>query len=529
MGSTTGSSLLKSDSAASSHHFFHSVIDAIDAHTVVVDSTGRIVAVNEAWRAFVARNGGRFPHVLEGAEYVKACETATGCPDDESIEPVLNAVLKGKSASSELAYACATPLGYKHFRAAIRGFEHESNRFAVITHHDITDVTHVAQLARISESRLRMIIESSPDCIMRVDADGNLLSINKAGLDMWEVKGLDAIRGGKVAKFVADEYKRVFMQDIADASRSELQSSYSTAGTREIEVIGLRGTRQTVEYRCVRLPSPGSAAPDADVLIVARDVTWRKSAEELRISAERREALAQLAGGIAHEFNSMLLAAATYLDSVTLEIDCHVDNQDAESLQPVGKAAALIQQAQSLSASLLELFAGPDVPHLSTLALNPWLDECTRRLAEALPGDMRVTCGEVPDDLVAIADTLALDQVVRILLSNAADATQGNCSVSVEAIHASGGAMNDVGEQRIEIRVSDDGPGVPERDRSRIFEPFFTTRSRSRRSGLGLAIASRLVEHQGGSLRYEPNQPTGSIFVISLRSTAVLGVSESTE
>ena len=74
------------------------------------------------------------------------------------------------------------------------------------------------------------------------------------------------------------------------------------------------------------------------------------------------------------------------------------------------------------------------------------------------------------------------------------------------------------GEVGVEIRIVDDGPGIPATDRDRVYEPFFTTRNRSRRSGLGLAIASRLVEQAGGSLSFEPNIPHGCIFVIRLRN-----------
>ena len=68
----------------------------------------------------------------------------------------------------------------------------------------------------------------------------------------------------------------------------------------------------------------------------------------------------------------------------------------------------------------------------------------------------------------------------------------------------------------IEIRVSDDGPGIPEDLRARVFELGFSTKARSYRSGLGLAIAARLVEQFGGSIAYEPNTPKGSMFAIRL-------------
>jgi len=64
------------------------------------------------------------------------------------------------------------------------------------------------------------------------------------------------------------------------------------------------------------------------------------------------------------------------------------------------------------------------------------------------------------------------------------------------------------------IDVLDRGPGIPESVSSRLFRPFFTTSSHG--TGLGLYIARELVEANGGTIRYEPNRPSGSRFVVEL-------------
>ncbi|MFO0858392.1 MAG: ATP-binding protein [Phycisphaerales bacterium] len=507
-GAAAAKSAEKVHDAVSSPDFYRSVIDAIDAHTVVVDRDGRIVAVNDAWRDFVARNGGRFPDVLEGAKYLAVCETATGSPDADAMKPLLQDVLQG-GEHRELSYVCRTPLGNKHFRAAIRGFSHGDARFAIITHHDVTQLQLIAEQASVSEAQLRLIVESSPDCIMRVDRACRVLSVNKAGLALFEANGAARNVGDNILKVLTPESFSLLASDVAAACKDGETSA------RQLEFTGLRGAKRCVEFRCVRLSAAGECGGRGDrgecepqVLLVMQDVSWRKTAEELRIGAERREALAQLAGGIAHEFNSMLLAAATYLDGAG------VTDGASQTRDPlVVKASTLVQQAQSLSASLLELFAGPEAIQLASLQLQSWLPECVERLTAALPDTMSIRCEHVAAKSDVQADAIALEQVLRILISNASDATEQVGTVRVETASVRDGANH-----WIEIYVRDNGPGVPERDRMRIFEPFFTTRSRSRRSGLGLAIASRLVEHQGGALRYEPNQPSGSMFVIRLRA-----------
>jgi signal transduction histidine kinase len=67
------------------------------------------------------------------------------------------------------------------------------------------------------------------------------------------------------------------------------------------------------------------------------------------------------------------------------------------------------------------------------------------------------------------------------------------------------------------IAISDTGCGIPEKIRTRVFEPFFTTKPVGTGTGQGLAIArSIVVEKHGGSLRFEPNQPQGTIFYVSI-------------
>lgn len=237
-----------------------------------------------------------------------------------------------------------------------------------------------------------------------------------------------------------------------------------------------------------------------------QDISDRTRTEAQIAKASRREALATLAGGIAHEFNSTLLAAGTYLYGAEAE--------SGAAAASIRKAAALIQQGQSLSASLLELFAGPEQAEIPRLVVATWLPECIGRLSEIVP-QTRVSLAPIPESMPVWADPLSLEQVLRILLTNAADALEGDGEVRVSTSPRSkAGAARDL----VEIRVTDNGPGIPSVHRDHIFEPFFTTRDRSRRSGLGLAIASRLMEHAGGSLSYEPAVPRGSTFVIRLRT-----------
>ena len=110
---------------------------------------------------------------------------------------------------------------------------------------------------------------------------------------------------------------------------------------------------------------------------------------------------------------------------------------------------------------------------------------------------------------------LGLEQVLRNLLFNAVDALgdKGN-------VHIAASRVIDSAPEICEIRVSDNGPGVPTELRDKLFNAGCITRSHSHRSGLGLTIARRILEQFGGTISYQPNTPAGSIFVIRLLTPA---------
>ncbi|HYD01092.1 MAG TPA: ATP-binding protein, partial [Phycisphaerales bacterium] len=219
--------------------------------------------------------------------------------------------------------------------------------------------------------------------------------------------------------------------------------------------------------------------------------------------ARSEDGVATLAGAVAHELNSLLLAAGTYLQAAA----GGATGPDAS----ISRAAALTQQAQLLSASLLELFSGPQLPEPPLVDIGSWLPACIDRLAGMLPPGTSLRLEPIEGRPHVRVDPLALEQVLRVLIANAADALNNKGEISVSARR---GPSDPFG---VEISVSDQGTGIPPADRDRVFEPVFSTRNRSRRSGLGLALAARLVEQAGGSLTHQPNEPRGSTFSVRMR------------
>jgi signal transduction histidine kinase len=119
-----------------------------------------------------------------------------------------------------------------------------------------------------------------------------------------------------------------------------------------------------------------------------------------------------------------------------------------------------------------------------------------------------------PDSVLADVDVAGIRTVLRNLLDNAIKYSLPDSGPVTVAIDA---------RTDVTIRVTDDGPGIPEADRATLFEPFFRVdRSRSKKtggSGLGLSIAKRIVEAHGGTIVAESNPGRGVSFVVTLPRT----------
>ena len=142
------------DSFDRSGAFMKGVLDAIAACTVIVDSAGRIVTLNRAWRQFAEENGGDGPAVKEGANYLHVCDKAADAYAEAAlIAKRLRSVLAGGADPEPVEYECHCPSELRWFQAAIHGFDWNGERFAVVMHHNVNVVRASADREALLERR----------------------------------------------------------------------------------------------------------------------------------------------------------------------------------------------------------------------------------------------------------------------------------------------------------------------------------------------------------------------------------------
>jgi two-component system sensor histidine kinase UhpB len=130
-----------------------------------------------------------------------------------------------------------------------------------------------------TQERLRTIIDSEPDCVKQVDAEGRLLDMNPAGLAMIQAESIEQVRGLEIAQVVAPEYRAAFN----DLHRSVFAGS---SGTLEFEIIGLKGKRSWLATHAV--PLRDASGTIRAVLGITRDISRRRIAERALVESEER-------------------------------------------------------------------------------------------------------------------------------------------------------------------------------------------------------------------------------------------------
>lgn len=154
-------------------------------------------------------------------------------------------------------------------------------RFALAVVRDISELKAAEAALKASESRLRQILNSDPECVKIIDTDGSLVDMNPAGLRLIEAESVEQARGADLLYLVVPEQRDRYLAAMARAfaGQSDIQ---------EFEIIGLRGTRRWIEQHVVSLAREDAAAPPFQLVAVSRDITARILAAEAIAEHQRR-------------------------------------------------------------------------------------------------------------------------------------------------------------------------------------------------------------------------------------------------
>jgi signal transduction histidine kinase len=265
-------------------------------------------------------------------------------------------------------------------------------------------------------------------------------------------------------------------------------------------------------------PVPATDGRTEWVGCMVSDVTERRRAAELLVQAERMEAIARVAGGVAHEVNNMMTVItgfSGFLEGSLPAGDPRV-NDVAEIHRAADRAAGITRQLLAYSRQQMLL--------PTRLDLNLLVQQSVPVFARLLGHGVRLALDLGPDVPLVRADQAQLEQVLVNLALNARDAMagQGTLTVTTDTFSLAEGQRAHWPGVRMPVgryarlTVSDTGHGMDAATRARIFEPFFTTKASGQGSGLGLATVYGIVKQSGGYIWVYSEVGHGTAFKIYL-------------
>ena len=360
-------------------------------------------------------------------------------------------------------------------------------------------------------ARLISAIEQVCESIVITDPDGNIVYVNPAFERITGYSRQEAL-GKNPSVLKSGRQPREFYSQLWNTLKSgEAWSGRFTNRAKDGHIFLEEATIAPIFDRSGKI---------ANYVAVKRDVTQENALQEQLHQSQKMDAIGRLAGGVAHDFNNMLMVIVSYAELLASSLP--------ES-DPLRTHTAQILRAAQRSASLtrqLLAFSRKQVLAPQVLDCNAIVSETSSMVRRLISENIDLSCNLAGDLWPVKADADQIVQVILNLCVNSRDAMPngGSLVVSTRNHHAPPAGGPAVGlypsaeadQGWVEISVSDTGIGMSLDVQERLFEPFFTTKECGKGTGLGLATVYGIVQQSGGHIRVESEPGRGSTFFVCL-------------
>jgi two-component system sensor kinase FixL len=469
--------------------FMGELFDGISEEIMVVDRDYRIVDVN---RTFTQRYG------IEKVEVVgKKCfqvKEGAGLPCDSEAKtcPLKEAEKKGQTIQMTHSHRMASG-DMKDHMLIMYPIKAQDNKIAYFVEivRDETNYRNAIRQLQASEQRFRTILDTATNAVLSIDEDHKLILFNDAAERIFQYRR-EEILGKNLNILIpaqyGDHYR--YVRRFLDKRESDLVG----------KTISLTALRKTGEEFPIEL-SLSFMEMEGKVTFTAiiRDVSEEKQLERKLLQSERLAAVGQAVAHVVHELKNPLMIIGGFTGQIRKGLSNDKDlNKLDMILEELARLERLVAGLGDFTKTYRLVKRYADV--------NSVITDVIKIISELYHQDQygfRVYLSENVPEISCDPDKLK--QVFINIISNGIEAMADGGIITVSSRRTRDG---------IEVRITDEGVGIPETSLAHIFEPFYTTRKRG--SGLGLSISYRIVEAHEGEITAVSAPGRGTTFIVRL-------------
>ncbi|MGD8982881.1 MAG: PAS domain S-box protein [Desulfobacteraceae bacterium] len=356
---------------------------------------------------------------------------------------------------------------------------------------DVTEYRELIRNLHASENRLRAILDTATDAVLSIDENHRIILYNNAAQRIFGYSR-EEVLGEDLNLLIPSKYG-----DDGQYVRRFLETKESDIVGKTISLTGLRknGEEFPMELSLSFLEMPGGITFTA----IIRDISVHQQLEKKLLQSERLAAVGQAAAHVAHEIKNPLMIIGGFSSQIKLRLEDEKDVQKLEMiLEEVRRLEGLVANLGDFTKEYRLVKRHANINSVLTDVLEIMRGVCSPEKYEFKP----FLSAEVAE---ISCDPDKLKQVFINIISNGLEAMPDGGAISVYTERLQNG---------IEVRIADEGIGIPEEDLEHIFEPFYTTRETG--SGLGLSISYKIIEAHVGEIWADSRPGKGTSFIIQL-------------
>ncbi len=346
-----------------------------------------------------------------------------------------------------------------------------------------------------TENRLTTLINSMVDFVSFKDGEGRWIEANTFGLKLFELEHIE-YRGKKDSELA--EHTSFFKESLLYCEISDEAAWQNGTITRCIENIPLRDGTEKI-FDSIKVPIFHDNGERNGLLVIGRDITDMKKAEEQLLKNEKLSIVGELAASVGHEIRNPLTSLKGFVQML---------RQDSTEQQKHLYYDIMLNELERINHIVGELLllAKPQKIHFHKKSVNTIIHDVLSLLeSQANMHSIKLEFAE-KEQLQLECSENQLKQLFINIIKNAIEASQEKGKIKI--------VLNRIDEDHAIIQVEDNGVGISKSFLNRLGEPFYSSKEKG--TGLGLTVSMKIVDQHKGTMRFKSEENKGTMVEIVL-------------